>query len=92
MSVIVSHLMFPPMKTSLKSSLVNSYLPIRSYELNHVIKLNLRKFILAVKTLLDVIKVFFNWDSLHARLNNHNKRRSYNKKKHKKIKAYWKSV
>ena len=31
---------------------------------------------------------FFNWDSLHARLNSHYKAWSYKKKKHKKIKAY----
>ena len=35
---------------------------------------------------------FFNWDSLHARLNSHCKAWSYKKKKHKKIKAYRKSV
>ena len=36
--------------------------------------------------------VFCNWDSLHARLNSHYKAWSYKKKKHKKIKAYRKSV
>ena len=36
--------------------------------------------------------VFFNWDLLHARLNSHYKAWSYKKKKHKKIKAYRKSV
>ena len=35
---------------------------------------------------------FFNWDSLHARLNSHYKAWSYKKKKHKKIKAYRKSL
>ena len=35
---------------------------------------------------------FFNSDSLHARLNNHCEEWSYKKKKHKKIKAYRKSV
>ena len=35
---------------------------------------------------------FFNWDSLHARLNSHYEAWSYNKKKHKKIKACRKSV
>ena len=35
---------------------------------------------------------FFNWDSLHARLNSHYKAWSYKKKKHKKIKVYRKSV
>ena len=34
----------------------------------------------------------FNWGSLHARLNSHYKAWSYKKKKHKKIKAYRKSV
>ena len=29
---------------------------------------------------------FFNWDSLHARLNNHYKAWSYKKKKHKRLK------
>ena len=33
-----------------------------------------------------------NWDSLHARLNSHYEAQSYQKKKHKKIKAYRKSV
>ena len=35
---------------------------------------------------------FFNWDSLHARLNSHYKAWSHKKKKHKNIKAYRKSV
>ena len=35
---------------------------------------------------------FFNWDSLHARLNSHYKAWSYKKKKHKKNKAYRKSI
>ena len=35
---------------------------------------------------------FFYWDSLHANLNSHYKAWSYKKKKHKKIKAYKKSV
>ena len=35
---------------------------------------------------------FFNWDSLHARLNSCCKAWSYKKKKHKKIKAYRKSL
>ena len=34
----------------------------------------------------------FNWDSLHARLNSHYEGWSYKKKKHKKIKAFRKSV
>ena len=35
---------------------------------------------------------FFNCDSLHARLNSHYKAWSYKKKKHRKVKAYFKSV
>ena len=35
---------------------------------------------------------FLNWDSLYARLNSHCEAWSYKKKKHKKIKAYRKSV
>ena len=35
---------------------------------------------------------FFNWDSLHARLNSHYEAWSYKKKKRKKITAYRKSV
>ena len=35
---------------------------------------------------------FFNWDSLHARLDSHYEAWSCKKKKHKKIKAYMKSV
>ena len=35
---------------------------------------------------------FFNWDSLHAKLNSHCEAWGYKKKKHKKIKAYRKSV
>ena len=34
------------------------------------------------------LKYFFNWDSLHARLNSHYEAWSYIKKKHKKIEAY----
>ena len=38
-------------------------------------------------------KFFFsNWDSCHAQLNSHKEAWSYKKKKHKKIKAYRKSV
>ena len=32
--------------------------------------------------------IFFNWDSIHARLNSHNEAWGYKKKKHKKTKAY----
>ena len=35
---------------------------------------------------------FFNWYSLHARLNSHYEAWSYKKKKYKKVKAYMKSV
>ena len=38
------------------------------------------------------LKLFFNFNSLHARLNNQYEAWSYKKKKHKKIKAYRKSV
>ena len=38
------------------------------------------------------VESFFNWDSLHARLNSHYEAWSYKKKKHKNIKAYRKSV
>ena len=37
------------------------------------------------------VVVFFNWDSLHARLNSHYKTWSYKKKKHKNVKVYRKS-
>ena len=35
---------------------------------------------------------FFNWHSLHARLNSHQEAWSYKKKKHKKIRTHRKSV
>ena len=35
---------------------------------------------------------FFNWYSLHARLNSHYEAWSYKKKKHKKVKAYRKFI
>ena len=35
---------------------------------------------------------FFNWDSVHARLKSYYKALSYKEKKHKKIKAYRKSL
>ena len=35
---------------------------------------------------------FFNWDALHARLNSYYEPWSCKKKKHKKVKAYKKSV
>ena len=38
------------------------------------------------------IYVYINWDSLHSKLNRHYKAWSYKKKKHKKIKAYMKSL
>ena len=61
----------------------------------------IRKFILLTVTLVapcvtlaNVIKsvIFFNWDSLHARLNSHYESWSYKTKKHKEIKVYSKSV
>ena len=36
--------------------------------------------------------IFFNWDSLPARLNSYREAWSYKKKKHKKTKAYRKSI
>ena len=36
--------------------------------------------------------IFFNWDSLHAKLNSHYEAWSYKKKKNKKINIYRKSV
>ena len=45
-----------------------------------------------VPTVFVFVFVFFNWDSLHARLNSHYNGWSYKKKKHKKIKAYRKSL
>ena len=36
--------------------------------------------------------LFFNWNSIHARLNSHYEAWSYKKKKHKKITVYRKSV
>ena len=36
--------------------------------------------------------IFFNWYSLHARLNSHYEAWSYKKKKLKKVKAYRKSI
>ena len=36
--------------------------------------------------------IFLNWNSLYARLNSHYKAWIYMKKKHKKVKAYMKSV
>ena len=41
---------------------------------------------------LESSKSFFNWDSLHARLNSHYEASSYKKKKRKKVKTYRKSV
>ena len=41
---------------------------------------------------LSDFQIFFNWDLLHAWVNSHYKAWSYKKKKHKKIKAYRKSV
>ena len=38
------------------------------------------------------IYLFFNWISIHARLNSHYEAWRYKKKKHKKVKAYRKSV
>ena len=40
----------------------------------------------------NVMSFFFNWDSLHARLNSHYEAWSYKKKKHKKVQTYKKSV
>ena len=40
----------------------------------------------------DTVLFFLNWDSLHARLNSHYRAWNYKKKRHKKIKAYRKSL
>ena len=40
----------------------------------------------------EIVFDFFNWDSLHAKLNSHYETWSYKKKKHKKVKAYMKSI
>ena len=42
--------------------------------------------------LISLLKLFFNWDLLHARLNSHYKAWSCKKKKQKKIKTYRKSL
>ena len=42
--------------------------------------------------LISIISLFFNWDSLHARLNSHYEVWRYKKKKHKKIRAHRKFV
>ena len=41
---------------------------------------------------MNFFSFYFNWDSLHARLDSHYNSRSYKKKKYKKVKAYMKSV
>ena len=38
------------------------------------------------------LRFFFNWYSLHARLSSHYEAWSYKKRKHKKVKAYRKSI
>ena len=48
--------------------------------------------ILKSQTQAENVMLFFKWDSLHTRLNSHYKAWSYKKKKHKKIKAYRKSL
>ena len=53
------------------------------------------KLALAIPTLADEMiqtPLFFNCDSLHARLNSHYEAWSYKKKKHKKITAYRKCL
>ena len=54
------------------------------------------KICIIVNVGLDILgntfAVFFNWDSLHARLNSRYEAWSYKKRKHKKVKAYRKSV
>ena len=45
-----------------------------------------------MKAIFSYFFLFFDWDSLHARLNNHYKAWSYKKKNYKKIKAYRKSL
>ena len=37
-------------------------------------------------------RLFFDWDSLYEKLNSHCKTWSYNKKEHKNVKAYRKSL
>ena len=42
--------------------------------------------------LVKLVKFFFNWNSLHKRVNSHYKAWSYKKKEHKKITAYRKPL
>ena len=65
--------------TSVSSNLAQLKLPQHLQAKNVYLKLYLEFF-------------FFNWDSLYARPNSHYKAWSYKKKKHKKIKAYQKSL
>ena len=46
----------------------------------------------AVNTFAVIQTIYFNWDSLHARLDSHYRERGNKKKKHKKIKVYRKSA
>ena len=54
--------------------------------LNSVLLLLLVNFVSGFS--LDLMHIFFNWNSLHAQLNSHYKAWNYKKKKHKKSKAY----
>ena len=52
----------------------------------------LSKAVNSYKKIIVFFSFFFNWYSLHARLNSHYEAWSYKKKKHKKVKAYRKSI
>ena len=62
------------------------------YKVINEIKIKNLAFFYTINSFKLALYLFFNWDSLHGRLNNHYKAWSYNKKKHKKIKAYRKSL
>ena len=54
--------------------------------------LNIQQNIFILEQAAHFYFIFFNWDSLHAKMISHYESWNYKKKKHKKIKAYRKSV
>ena len=78
-------------KINVKVSEILTFLPLKNNSVTMGLNLPLAS-ISAIVSSNNINTSFFNWDSLHTRLNSHYKAWSYKKKKHKKIKAYRKFV
>ena len=88
--VYIVRLFSHQMPSKIKSS--KCKIPLRFFERQLLLHTNLSNKIMCKLAYKNPGFFKKKWNSLHARLNNHYKTQSYEKKKHKKIKAYRKFV